>query len=127
LLINGVEFASQGYKSIFSNPAEIVLPFILWVFLGTLLFENSIVSKILGTRFFAYLGTISYSLYLFHPYTYRVSRELVEMVFDSDSWLGFLIFLASSIFISIKGAEFLYKKIEEKIYVKVIKKKIYMG
>ena len=49
------------------------------------------------------------------------------MVFDSDSWLGFLIFLASSIFISIKGAEFLYKKIEEKIYVKVIKKKIYMG
>lgn len=127
LLINGVEFASQGYKSIFSNPAEIVLPFILWIFLGTLLFENSIVSKILGTRFFAYLGTISYSLYLFHPYTYRVSRELVEMVFDSDSWLGFLTFLASSIFISIKGAEFLYKKFEEKIYVKVIKKKIYMG
>ena len=50
---------------------------------------NSLTGRILGNRFFSYLGTVSYSLYLVHPYTYFAVRGLfVKFELFSDDWLS---------------------------------------
>lgn len=48
---------------------------------------DSLTSKLLNCRPIVYLGSISYSLYLVHPYTYFIGRKLFEKFeFFGENW-----------------------------------------
>lgn len=68
-------------------------PRVYGVFVSTALYfwmavqPASLTSRLLDNRAIFYLGTVSYSLYLAHPYTYFAMRQLfVRMGLFGDSW-----------------------------------------
>ena len=51
---------------------------LLVVFFYAAVHESSLTAKYLSRRFFFFLGTVSYSLYLIHPYVYLPARIAFE-------------------------------------------------
>jgi peptidoglycan/LPS O-acetylase OafA/YrhL len=89
-VLNGIQFVSlltvvtlasfphqYSWAAIGANPSTLVLLAALTVFVVSLLHPSSVLSRALTTRWVLGLGTVSYTLYLAHPYSYLASRILV--------------------------------------------------
>jgi peptidoglycan/LPS O-acetylase OafA/YrhL len=81
-----VTFASQGHFEYewkdFTNP--VVIPIFLFtsVYFYLAIAPGSLTSIVMDNRVMAYVGTVSYSLYLVHPYVYYVARR----IFVEQGW-----------------------------------------
>ncbi len=62
------------------NPSTFILVFSVFLFVACLLHPASWVRRLLELKSILYLGTISYSLYLAHPYSYLVTRSVINIV-----------------------------------------------
>lgn len=122
---NGVEFGSNGWGGLLLNPVEFLLPLLLFLFMSTLVNEKAMVSRALSQRLVLFLGGISYSLYLAHPYTYLLSRKIVEKIPLLSQGYSFLFFITFSILFSIGLAYVVNVYVENRIYARFVKKDIY--
>ncbi|UUZ81270.1 acyltransferase [Paenibacillus sp. P26] len=84
-------------------------------FFHSIIKEYGMVSALLSTRIFGYLGKISYSLYLWHTFVmYPVKRLLLKLQLPGE-WLGMIIFGLVSIVISLLISHYSYKILEVKL------------
>lgn len=93
-----VRYASLSWSAY--TPADLANPLTWKIMAATASFfylavsPSSLTSRILGIREILYLGTISYSLYLVHPYTYYACRQLFKAMgwFTQDQFGSMLAF-----------------------------------
>ncbi|MGK6321613.1 acyltransferase family protein [Sphingomonas sp. DT-51] len=72
----------------FRDPVVVPLILLTATYFYCAVAPESWTERLLGNRVFAYLGTISYSLYLVHPYIYLALRKLfVRHGLFTDDWL----------------------------------------
>lgn len=76
------------------RPEAWVLLFSTVLYFYFAIWPESLSSKLAASKPLIYLGTVSYSLYLIHPYTYRFFRE----VFDRMGWFTENIPLSMALF-----------------------------
>lgn len=102
--------------------------FIYWSLLCALIFFHTVArqhgyaSRILRTKPFMYLGTISYSLYLWHTVVMFPIKRIV-IAFNFPEWIGVTVFGIASIIGSLVVSHCSYQWIEVKI-TKFLKNKI---
>lgn len=93
----------------------VLLSFFLVLFLQD---ERIFLAKILRKKIFLFLGTISYSFYLSHPYSYKLVRLFFEsQIFLSDwlsGWLFITVFVLVNSVFSIYFSWFFYFLIEKR-------------
>lgn len=101
LLVAAVALAAGAKRSFhqvdfleWSNWATVVAT-CLWFHFAVA--PGSLTERLFANRATAYLGTVSYSLYLAHPYTYFVGRELFERggLFTADTVGSMALFFAA--------------------------------
>jgi peptidoglycan/LPS O-acetylase OafA/YrhL len=91
--------ASMGHFAY--NPSEMSNPIAQLTIVATALYfyfavgQTSLTSKLLNNRWILYFGTVSYSLYLVHPYIYLPTR----LLFDKAGWFSENILLSMVAFI----------------------------
>ncbi len=119
----GVEFGSSGWPGLISNPHEVFLPLLLFAFMYTLLDGKSIVSKMLLSKPMLFLGGISYSLYLIHPYSYLLSRRFSVFLLTGSKML-FPVFIVVSMFTSIAFAFLVNRYFEGKLYLYFVTRQV---
>jgi peptidoglycan/LPS O-acetylase OafA/YrhL len=101
------------------RPAMIVLLFTTIAFVWLVIVESPAFA-FLGRRTFQFLGTISYSLYLFHPYPYFALRKLVgqEIYVAMGPVLGGIVFFTAITAITLAGSYLSYLLLEKNIYLR---------
>lgn len=89
--------------------------------------SNGLAGRCLLAPLTQQLGTISYSLYLLHPYVYRVLREAFEraQIFGEFPMLGSGVFLITTVAGSIAVAGLSYRTIENLLYERLLSSAIY--
>ncbi|NRA39912.1 MAG: acyltransferase [Planctomycetes bacterium] len=125
LTLCGVEFAHGGWKNICDNYHTVLLPISLFLFMRGLLYEDSFISKLLSAKPSLFLGNISYSLYLIHPYTYYLSRKSVEYASVETLLFTFIVFLVLAIGLSLVCSHLVNKYYENMVYNYFVKRNIY--
>lgn len=98
---------------------KILALYMLTVFLMlALLHPKSLFAKCLATRTFLFLGTISYSLYLSHPYPYYVIKKILFSfgLSNIEPIIAVPIFLLSLVIVVIPFAYVIFYCIEIRIY-----------
>lgn len=125
---SGDEFTWSAIHEQFSI---LVIPLLLFVFMTSLLVSNSetIISKFLSTNLLVYFGNVSFTLYLAHPYSYYISRHLVNKYkFDFiPDFILFIIFLTLTCVLTITFTFYLSKYYENYIFKKMTGKSIYLN
>ncbi|KQY14926.1 hypothetical protein ASE23_25845 [Rhizobium sp. Root73] len=88
----------------FSNPAALGALVFTVSYFCLAVDPRSLTSIIFNNRFSKYIGAISYSLYLVHPYAYYfVRRVFIQLqLFTSDIWLSIAIF-GAAVFVASAG------------------------
>lgn len=86
-----VLFASQGYFVYTHDDLLRPLPYLIFfstaVYFYCATIPGSLTSLAFSNKLAVYLGTVSYSLYLVHPYTYRAVRYVFQsMNLFTESW-----------------------------------------
>ena len=120
----GIEFRGNGwFKTI--GYFDLALPFLLSIFFVSLLSKSNILNVFLSTKILAFFGTISYSLYLLHPYTYLFVRKLIEIFHFDTNFFTFILFLLFTSIFTFFISFFSYKYFEVMIYKYFTNKKIY--
>lgn len=103
------------------------------VFLATVAYfylaisPNSLTSRLLANRFSSYLGTVSYSLYICHPYTYYGLRAVFVKagLFTSDWLVSIALFLACTIPLTLLLTEGVYRALERYPYRRFFHERIF--
>lgn len=124
LVAINTEFGSQGWLHSFSSK-EFVLPIILLVILSLLLSNDNLFCKLLENKVLTSSGNISYTLYLLHPYSYRVCRHLIEKINIQNGILSFIIFIIITTFLTLTASFIVSKFFEMPIYKRYSKKEVY--
>lgn len=88
---------------------------------------HSISSAISRFRAIAYLGTVSYSLYLVHPYTYLAFRKIfVQLGLFTDNWpISMLLFFAVTTPVTLVVTHFVHRYLEVGPYQWFFRERIY--
>ncbi|CAA0120726.1 Uncharacterised protein [BD1-7 clade bacterium] len=120
-----IEFASEGWEGLIQNPIEFLLPILLLVFMATLITGSLPISRLLTKKPVLFLGNISYSLYLVHPYTYLVSRKVIDLLPITNTYSVFACFMMLSVSISILIAYLVNRFFENMIFNYAVHKNIY--
>jgi peptidoglycan/LPS O-acetylase OafA/YrhL len=120
----GVNFGSTGWLNALTS-VEIILPTLLLAFMILLMHDLNIMSNLLQSKWLLFLGTISYTLYLLHPYTYRVVRYIIVKAEISNTSLEFVVFVLATIFITLFTSNVVSSLFEMPIYKRFAKKGIY--
>jgi peptidoglycan/LPS O-acetylase OafA/YrhL len=120
----GVNFGGSGWFNALTT-VELILPVLLLAFMVLLMHDLNMISIFLQSRWLLFLGTISYTLYLLHPYTYRVVRYIIVKVEISNTTLEFVLFIISTIFVTLFASHIVSFLIELPIYKRFAKKGIY--
>jgi peptidoglycan/LPS O-acetylase OafA/YrhL len=123
--------AMQGhYEYRWSDYAGTAAPAILlattaYFYLAVL--PGSLTARLLGTRFPAYAGTISYSLYLVHPYVYLPLRLLFARygLFTAQAGLSVALFAVPVIAGSFLLSHYVHRTLEQWPYRRFFRQKIY--
>ncbi|WP_309730356.1 acyltransferase [Chamaesiphon sp. OTE_75_metabat_556] len=100
----------------------IAIPF-LSIFFVEVVQEDLFSAKILRLRAIQFLGTISYSLYLIHPFVLDLVRSIAVKVAEGNPLLGNLTLIIVGPIVSILVAWFSYELIERKL-TKIILAKV---
>ncbi len=88
---------------------------------------GSMTSRALANRASSYLGTVSYSLYLCHPYSYFVLRALfIRAGLFTTNWIGSIaLFLACAIPLTLLFTEGVYRALERYPYRRFFHERIF--
>lgn len=113
----------------------IATPYAWGLLLSTVLYfyfavqAESITSWFARNRLIAWLGTISYSLYLVHPYTYLIARKLFDRfgLFTENWALSMLLFFAVTTPITLLITRYVHRYLEVWPYQWYFKERIYRG
>lgn len=90
----------------------------------TIAYENGWASKLLRMKVFQYLGTISYSLYLIHPFAFFPLKFIFSKLLTSNNeYVLLTAFSVIGIIIALIGSHFSYKYIEDWFTNKYLKNK----
>jgi peptidoglycan/LPS O-acetylase OafA/YrhL len=97
-----IAISTQGhfgyYQNEMSDPVALATMAATAVFFYFAVDYESITSRVLNVRWIMYLGTVSYSLYLVHPYVYMPMRvAFVKLGWFSDNILFSLIIFISTV------------------------------
>jgi peptidoglycan/LPS O-acetylase OafA/YrhL len=106
-------------------PWAIMVSTALYFFLAVQ--SGSLTSMALNNRFWIYLGTVSYSLYLLHPYTYYITRAaFVKWDLFAENWLpSMILFFVVTTPITVAITHFVHKWFEVRPYRYYFKQRIY--
>ncbi len=98
-----------------------------WGFMITLFYNGSLLSKLLSGRVLLFIGTVSYSLYLTHPYSYLVARMTTQELMQSGFSLTLLpfIYIPLNIILTIIFVGIIFKFVENFMYKFGTGKEIY--
>ena len=126
-----VTLASRGHYEYwwhdFRDPFVVALIVATAVYFYCAVAPGSFTEKLLGNRVFAYLGTISYSLYLVHPYIYLALRKLFVRwgLFTSDLIGAMLLFGLLVFAISLLASHVVHLWLERWPYERFFRQRIY--
>ncbi|WP_157215849.1 acyltransferase family protein [Flavisphingomonas formosensis] len=92
-----------------------------------LLHEDNIYSRLLLSRPLRFMGTISYSLYLTHPYTYLVIRQIgYKIKLGSYPWfVTFPVYLLANMILALTASWIIHKVVEVGPYRLIYNSRIY--
>ncbi len=130
-LLAYINFASQINITFHWEDFDNALPFLImmsmFVYLSFAVAEDSITAFVLGNRFTLYLGTVSYSLYLIHPYTYFSLRGFFAGMdlFSDDIALSMTVFCVITIAITIPVTHVVHVIFERLPYQWYFKQRLY--
>jgi peptidoglycan/LPS O-acetylase OafA/YrhL len=130
-LVLSISFASRGHFEYrwadFANP--VVVPIILSTsaYFYFAVMPTSITTMLMNNRPMTYLGTISYSLYLVHPYIYFVVRAaFVKMgLFTDDIGVSMTMFAAVVVVGSVPASHVVNRVLERWPYQHFFRQRIY--
>jgi len=124
IIIKGHDYYT--WSMIISNFNVLLLLMTLFIVMILMFHEDSFLALILSNEIFLILGTVSYTLYLAHPYSYIISRKIIEYFFSTDYLIEisiiFFIFLLFSLTFSLVW--FVHYLFEAKIYKKMTGKEL---
>lgn len=126
-----VMLASSGHFEYrwgdFANP--VVIPLILFTasYFYCAVAPGSFTERLLGNRVAAYVGTVSYSLYLVHPYTYLATRKLFARygLFTADLASSMALFAIVVVASSFALTHFVHIYLERGPYERMFRQRIY--
>lgn len=127
-----IVFASTNHFSY--SQADMASGYLPWAIMVSTAFyfflavqPTSLTTMALKHRFWIYIGTVSYSLYLVHPYTYFALRGLfVETGLFTDNWLtSMALFFLITTPITMVATHYVHKWFEVQPYRRFFKQRIY--
>ncbi len=113
----------------FANPIALAILGSSLGYFALAVSPDSLTAAILKVKPALYLGTVSYSLYLVHPYTYYVTRELFEKagLFTHDQVASMTLFYAVATPLTLAATHVVHKTLEMKPYQWMFHQRIYSG
>ncbi|RYE70510.1 MAG: acyltransferase [Rhizobiaceae bacterium] len=126
-----VYFASRGWFAY--SHEDLTDPVVLGIMISTALYflaasqEESLTGRLLGGAWVRYLGTVSYSLYLVHPYTYFACRILFKELglFGTDIALSLVTFYAVTTSITLLATHYVHRWLEVLPYQAFFHQRVY--
>ncbi len=90
---------------------------------------GSLTSRLLGNKPILYLGTVSFSLYIVHPYIYLPMRLAFDGLgwFTGNPWLSMLVFVSAVTPLVLLATAFVYERLERRPYAWFFRQDIYRG
>lgn len=125
-------YLAANYRTHFDRDF-ITTPYAWGLLISTVLYfyfavhPQSISTAISRVRSIAYLGTVSYSLYLVHPYTYLAFRKIfVELGLFTENWsTSMLLFFAVTTPVTLVVTHFVHRYLEVGPYQWFFRERIY--
>jgi peptidoglycan/LPS O-acetylase OafA/YrhL len=130
-LVVSVYLASRGhYDYRWSDLANPVVPSLILAttcYFAFSVSNRSLTSRLLSNRVTMYLGTVSYSLYLLHPYTYVVVRKSFDYfgLFGPNIVVSDLLFFATAALLTFPVTHVVHRLLERAPYEAVFSERVY--
>ena len=126
-----VRYASMSWFAYV--PSDFLNPIALKIIVSSLCYfylavsRTSLTSLCLRSSEALYIGTVSYSLYLVHPYTYYLCRLMFDNLgwFTEDQFISMMFFFAVTTPITLLATHLVHRTIEMKPYEWVFRQRIY--
>jgi peptidoglycan/LPS O-acetylase OafA/YrhL len=101
-----------------NNPNLWILLIAFTIFMVSLFHQSSSLSQILSRKSLLFFGTISYSLYLTHPYSYLIARMTAQkvIVHGVAFEMATLVYIMLNLVLTALFVLFIFKFIENKMY-----------
>jgi peptidoglycan/LPS O-acetylase OafA/YrhL len=126
-----IYLASRGHYdyrwSDFANPVVPMLIVATTCYFAFSVSNQSITSRLLSNRVTMYLGTVSYSLYLLHPYTYVVVRKSFEYLglFGPNILVSDLLFFTAAALVTFPATHVVHRILERGPYEAVFSEHVF--
>ena len=124
--------ASRGHYDdyewrVFRDPGVPLLIVSTTIYFALAVSSRSATSAALGNPLFRYLGAVSYSLYLVHPYTYLLVRvSFVDAgLFSANVLVSMTLFIAVATVVTMAATHLVYHSLERWPYERFYGQKIY--
>ena len=131
VLVTILFLAAKGHEyyewsHIVTNLDTSLLLLSLFIFMILMFNEKSFLAWFLSRKIFLILGTVSYTLYLAHPYSYILTRKITEYFFIENYSFGMstIIFSCLILFFTLLSVWLVHFFIEAKIYKQMTGKKL---
>jgi len=126
IVLLAAEDQIYNWQSLIHSPESILLFTLVIIFTACILHKESMIGSVLQMRPFMYLGTVSYSLYLAHPYSYFMSKVVTKKVdglLNSAALQG-VVFLVAVLVSTALMTWLVHHFLEAPLYTKMSGKKI---
>lgn len=124
-------FASQGWfaytREDLANPTVVAIMLSTAIYFLAASQPDSLTGKLFSAQWIIYLGTVSYSLYLVHPYTYFLCREVFRKLglFGSSIPLSLLAFYVVTTPLTLLVTHYVHRYLEVGPYQAFFHQRIY--
>lgn len=118
---------SYVWQGLWENMQLIITVLALMFMMMSLLHPDSLFARSLQRREFIVLGTVSYTLYLAHPYSHIAARMFVEIVFGKlqETYWEFAIYGVINLTLTVILVAIVARYVEALIYEKYTGKKLF--
>lgn len=127
IISDAYKFAKGGWLSLTNSSFGVLIPILLFSFMAMLMDKRNFISRLLGSRALTFYGTISYSLYLLHPYVYFATKKVFGPILINSNMLGLLTFIAINFALSSLFSVLINRLFEMPIYGKMSNKNLYQN
>lgn len=127
ILLASLDHYADYDWEVFLNPVVPLLIVSTTLYFALAVSDASVTAIALGNPLFRYLGTVSYSLYLLHPYTYFLVRQSFQEaeLFSSNIMVSMTLFVAVASAVTAACTYVVYNTLERWPYERVYGQKIY--